>query len=335
MAKPSLPHTHDYADRIDPALESDRRGIWAVKVSLAGLGIAAIFQLAVVFISGSIALFADTIHNFGDAMTAIPLWIAFAIARRPASRRYTYGLGRAEDLAGVFVVLVIASSLTVALVSAVQRLIHPQPVHEIGWLIVAALIGFAGNEAVAVFRIRVGREIGSAALVADGYHARIDGFTSLSVVVAAVGIAMGFPLADPIVGILISIVLVRVLKDAARDVWHRLMDAVDPSIVERVHSSALRQRGVYEVAQLRVRWLGHRLSVQLQIVVDGRLTTAQGHGIAEAVRHAIFHADSRISDVSVHVDPFLADGTDAHITTRHHSAPMLQPAAISKGRSVV
>ena len=313
-----MPHSHDYAERIDPALESDRRGIWAVKVSLAVLGVTAIFQLAVVLYSGSIALFADTVHNFADALTAVPLWIAFAIARRPRTQRYTYGLGRAEDLAGVFVVLVITSSLVVAFVTAVQRLITPQPIHQVGWLIVAGIIGFLGNEAVALFRIRVGREIGSAALVADGYHARVDGFTSLSVVAAGIGVALGFPLADPIIGILISLVLVGVLKDAARDVWHRLMDAVDPAIVRRIETAAVGQRGVFEVSQLRARWLGHRLTVQLEILVDGRLSTAQGHAIAEAVRHAIFHCDTRISDVGVHVDPFLADGSDAHGDTRHH-----------------
>ena len=326
MAKANLPHSHDYAERIDPALESDRRGIWAVKISLAGLGVTAIFQLVVLLFSGSIALFADTIHNFADALTAVPLWIAFAIAHRPRTQRYTYGLGRAEDLAGVFVVLVITSSLLVALVTAVQRLITPQPIHQVGWLIAAGIIGFLGNEAVALFRIRVGREIGSAALVADGYHARVDGFTSLSVVAAGIGVALGYPLADPIIGILISLVLVGVLKDAARDVWHRLMDAVDPAIVRRIQTAAVEPRGVFEVSQLRARWLGHRLTVQLEIVVDGRLSTAQGHAIAEAVRHAIFHSDSRISDVGVHVDPFLADGSDAHRDTRHHlPAPVANP----------
>lgn len=311
------PHSHDAADKVDQALETSDRGIWALKISLVGLGLTAVFQLVIVFISGSVALFADTVHNFSDALTAVPLWIAFVLGRRAASRRYTYGFGRAEDLAGVFIVVMIALSAAIAGWESIQRLFDPQPLSNIGWVIAAAIIGFAGNEAVAIFRIRVGKEIGSAALVADGYHARADGFTSLAVLFGALGVLAGFPIADPIVGLLITVAILFVLRSAARDIWHRLMDAVDPEIVDGLESAA-RVYGVEEINDLRVRWLGHRLEAELAIVVDADLPTHSSHAIGEAVRHALFHAQPMLAAVSVHIDPCGHHGRDEHAQTAHH-----------------
>jgi len=225
------PHSHDAADSVDSALEASTEGIRAVKISLVALGVTAFAQLIVVLITGSVALLADTIHNFSDALTAIPLWVAFVLSRRAANRRYTYGYGRAEDLAGVFIVAMIALSSILAAYESIRRLIDPHPISH-AWVVVAAgLIGFAGNELVAVYRIRVGNKIGSAALVADGLHARTDGFTSLAVVIGAIGVLAGFPLADPIVGLLITVAILAVLRGAARDIYRRLMDAVDPDLV--------------------------------------------------------------------------------------------------------
>jgi cation diffusion facilitator family transporter len=221
------PHSHDAADSVDAALETSARGIRAVKISLVVLGVTALIQAVLVVTTGSVALLADTIHNLSDALTAVPLWIAFALGRRPATRRYTYGFGRAEDLAGVFIVLMIVLSALIAGWESVRRLLDPQPLSHVGVVIAAGLIGFAGNELVATYRMRVGRQIGSAALVADGVHARTDGFTSLAVVVGAIGVAAGFPLADPIVGLLITVAILFVLKGAVRDIYRRLMDAVD------------------------------------------------------------------------------------------------------------
>jgi cation diffusion facilitator family transporter len=167
---------------VDPSIATTDRGIWAIKWSFAILAITAAAQLAVTALSGSVALLADTIHNLGDAGTAIPLWIAFALARRPPSPRFTYGYGRVEDLAGVVIVGIILFSVIVAGWEAVDRLLHPRPIALLGWVAVARVLGFLGNEAVAVFWIRVGREIESAALIADGHHARVDGLTSLAVV---------------------------------------------------------------------------------------------------------------------------------------------------------
>jgi cation diffusion facilitator family transporter len=199
-----VPHSHGAADAIDDALEASTAGIRAVRISLILLAITATLQLVVVMVSGSVALLADTIHNFSDALTAVPLWVAFVLSRRAATRRYTYGYGRVEDLAGLLIVTMIGLSAVLAAYESIRRFLEPQPLTNLGWVLAAALIGFAGNELVAVYRIRVGRRIGSAALVADGVHARTDGFTSLAVVLGVIGVWGGFSLADPVVALLIS-----------------------------------------------------------------------------------------------------------------------------------
>ena len=260
-----VPHSHDAADSIDEALEASSQGIRAVKVSLLGLGATALFQLVIVLISGSVALLADTVHNFSDALTAVPLWIAFLLGRRKATRTYTFGFGRAEDLAGLFIVAMIALSAVVAAVESVRRFFEPQPVHNLGWVLAAGLVGFAGNELVAIYRIRVGRRIGSAALVADGVHARTDGFTSLAVVAGVVGIWLGFPLADPIVGLLISVAIGVLLWGTVRDVGRRLMDGVDPGLTERVEPVIAEHSRSGGTARLR--WSGHRLQVEITVPI--------------------------------------------------------------------
>jgi cation diffusion facilitator family transporter len=272
------PHSHDSADSIDSALESSARGIRAVKISLVVLGLTALAQLAVVAASGSVALLADTIHNFSDALTAVPLWIAFVVGRRAASRRYTYGYGRAEDLAGLFVIAMIALSAVLAGWEAVDRLLHPAPVHNVGWVALAGLVGFIGNETVALFRIREGRAIGSAALVADGYHARTDGFTSLAVLVGAGGVAIGWGWADPVVGLAITLAIVMVLRTAARDVFRRLMDGVEPELVDAAETTLADLPGVLAVRSVRMRWIGHAMHAEAELVrTTPRLTTAVVH----------------------------------------------------------
>lgn len=312
-------HSHAVADRIDSALEGSERGIWALKVSLVGLGLTALFQVVIVWISGSVALLADTIHNFSDALTAVPLWLAFAVSRRAATRRYSYGFGRAEDIAGTVVVLMILSSAIIAGWESYRKFLDPQPIAHVGWVIAAAIIGFLGNEAVALFRIRVGKEIGSAALVADGQHARVDGFTSLAVLIGAIGSLLGFPLADPIVGALITVAILFIVRDAATAMWHRLMDAVEPAEIDRIERAAAAVAGVQDVHDVRARWIGHALSTELHIVVDEDLPTHASHRIAEEVRHALFHAQPRLAQVIVHVDPCGHGGNDHHDLTAHHA----------------
>jgi cation diffusion facilitator family transporter len=281
------PHSHDHADRTDAALESTADGIRAVRISLIALGVTAVGQAAVVAISGSVALLADTIHNLSDALTALPLWLAFLLVRRPASRRYTYGLGRVEDLAGLFVVLMIATSAVVAGWESLQRLEHPQAIGQLPAVILAGLLGFAGNEAVAVYRIRVGRRIGSAALVADGRHARADGFTSLGVVAGALGVAAGWPQADPVVGLVITLAILVVLVGAVRDVGRRLLDGVDPALVDRAEAALDGAPHVSGVRDLRLRWVGHRLHVEGALLLDGSLDRVAADGVLDAAGAAV------------------------------------------------
>ncbi len=303
LAAVFAPHSHDSADSVDSALEGSSQGIRAVKVSLVVLVVTALLQVLVVAISGSVALLADTVHNVADAMTAVPLWIAFVLSRRAASRRYTYGFGRVEDLAGVFVIAMIALSAVVAGWEAISRLINPAPVEHLGWVAVAGVIGFAGNEIVALYRIRVGRRIGSGALVADGLHARTDGLTSLAVVIGAAGVALGWPAADPIVGLLITVAILGVLRGAARDVFRRLLDGVDPALVDSAEQALLSTDGVLGVRHVQLRWLGHTLRAEADVEVDPSITAANAHQIAHRAETRLVAQVSRLEHATIHISP--------------------------------
>jgi cation diffusion facilitator family transporter len=310
------PHSHDAADSVDHALETSERAMRALLVSLAVLGTTAALQALVVLWTGSIALLGDTLHNVADALTAIPLALAFSLGRRPPNRRYTYGYGRAEDLAGIAVVGFIVASAAVAAYEAVHRLLHPAHVTHLGAVALAGVIGFVGNEVVARYRIAVGRDIGSAALVADGLHARTDGFTSLAVVLGALGVAVGWEQADPVVGLLITLAILRVLGDAARQVYRRLMDSVDPALVDEVEGVLRSTPGVRDVGEVRVRWIGHALRAECEVVVDAALSLADGHAIAVEAEHRLLHEVRRLASAMIHADP---EGPEHHALTEHHS----------------
>jgi cation diffusion facilitator family transporter len=307
-------HTHG---TIDPVLLTTERGIWAVKWSLIGLGATAIFQVVIVFFSGSVALLADTIHNIADTATAIPLWIAFTLARRQPSRRFTYGYGRVEDIAGVMIVLTILFSAIVAGYESVNRLLRPQPVEHLRAVAIASTIGFAGNELVAILRIRVGKQINSAALVADGYHARVDGLTSLGVLFSAVGIWLGYPLADPIFGLLITIAILPVVWESGKAVFTRLLDGVDPEVIEEITHAINHTQGVCEVTEVRLRWSGHRLHAEVNLAVSPKLSVAEGHAIAVEARHQLLHRLPYLSNVTVHIDPEHLSGEEHHRIIEH------------------
>ncbi|MBI5965898.1 MAG: cation transporter [Chloroflexi bacterium] len=313
-----MPHSHGHQQAaLDPNLATDR-GMWALKISLVGLLVTAIFQVVIVSISGSVALLADTIHNFSDALTAIPLGLAFWLSRRARNRRYTYGYGRAEDIAGVVIVLMIAFSAGEAIYQAILKIINPQPISHIGWVAAAGIIGFIGNELVAILRIRVGKEIGSAALIADGYHARTDGFTSLAVLAGAIGVWLGFPLLDPIIGLGIGAAILGIVWKSAQEMWHRMMDAVDPDLHEEFKHTASHVSGVMDVHNTAIRWLGHRLYGEMHITVDCQQTTLQSHFIAEEVRHSLFHKLPALVEVVVHTDPCECDEAIEYHPTKHH-----------------
>ncbi len=318
MVGTSVIHGHSHATHVTSAsLLSSKRGIWALKWSFVGLMLTAIFQLFIVYYSGSVALLADTIHNFADAATAIPLWIAFRMSTWRPTPRFTYGYGRVEDLAGIAIVLVILFSAVLAGYESITRLFHPQEVQFLGAVIVASLVGFGGNEAVARFRINVGKGINSAALIADGQHARVDGLTSLAVFVGALGVYLGFPLADPIVGLLITVAILRVVWGAGKEVIIRMIDGIDPSIPNEIKEAAAHADGVRDVTQVRVRWLGHRLRAEVNITVDPSLSVEAGHAIAKDVRHELLHHLSYLDDATIHVDPSTASGEEYHRIRGH------------------
>jgi cation diffusion facilitator family transporter len=264
-----------------------------------------------------VALFADTVHNVGDAATAIPLWIAFKLAHRTPSATFTYGYGRVEDLAGVAIVLTILLSALIAGYESVNRFFHPQPVTYLWAVITASVVGFLGNEAVAIFRIRVGKEIGSAALVADGYHARVDGLTSLAVLFGAVGVGLGFPLADPIVGLLITVAIFRIVWQSGKSIFTRLLDGVDPEVIDNIKHALNHTPGVEGVSEVRVRWLGHRLHAELNIAVAPDITVEEGHEIAKDARHQLLHHLRYLSNATIHVDPLNASGEKHHRIAEH------------------
>ncbi|AZO15575.1 MULTISPECIES: cation diffusion facilitator family transporter [unclassified Mesorhizobium] len=307
------PHGHTHGV-IDATIATTERGIWAIKWSFVILAITAALQLAVVIFSGSVALLADTIHNIADATTAIPLWIAFVLARRRPTRTFTYGLGRVEDLAGIVIVLIILASALVAGYEAIDRLFNPQPVRFLGWLAAAGVIGFLGNEAVAVFRIRVGRQINSAALIADGYHARTDGLTSLAVVAGAVGVWLGYPLADPVIGLIITIAIFGIVWQSARSVLTRMLDGVEPGLVDEVHHAADHVAGIDRVVDAKARWLGHKLHVDVEIAVNDGLLLAAANNIAASLKTELF---AHIPALDVATVRFAAPEAEGG----HHHAP--------------
>ncbi|HJW89093.1 MAG TPA: cation diffusion facilitator family transporter [Anaerolineales bacterium] len=307
-------HTHG---AVDPSLFRSQRGIWAVKWSLVGLLVTALLQAIIVVFTGSVALLADTIHNFGDGLTAIPLWIAFKLGERRPTRRFTYGYGRMEDLAGVAIVLMILVSALLAGYESFNRLFQLREVRFLWAVIAAALLGFAGNEAVALFRIKVGKEIGSASLVADGYHARADALASLAVLAGAIGVSLGYPLADPIAGLVITLVILRILWEAGRSVFRRLLDGVDPEVVEEITFGVRQVPGVVAVTMARVRWLGHRMLAELEITVEGDMSVSEGHAVAQQVHHQLTHQLEYLSEITIHVDPADASGKDFHHTAEH------------------
>jgi cation diffusion facilitator family transporter len=306
-------HTHGV---IDPSVTTTARGIWAVKWSFVILAATAALQMAVVVVSGSIALLADTIHNIGDATTAIPLWIAFALARRKPTATFTYGYGRVEDIAGALIVVIILFSALVAGYEAIDRLIHPRMIEQIGWVVAAGLVGFLGNEAVAVFRIRVGREIDSAALIADGYHARTDGLTSLAVIIGAVGVWLGFPLADPLVGLLITLAIFGIVWQSSRAVFTRMLDGIEPGVIEEIRHAAEHVAGIEHVADVKARWIGHRLHADVTVAVDDGILFAVAEEISAGLKRELFALLPALATANVHLV-----SSPASLQAGRHHAP--------------
>ena len=309
-------HDHSHG-ALDPALLTTQRGIWATKWSLLGLLATALFQFGIVLISDSVALLADTLHNFGDAATAVPLWIALTLARKKPTNRFNYGYGRVEDLAGIVIVLAILISGVVVGYESLQGLLSLHKVEHLWAVVVASVVGFLGNEAVAIFRLKIGKEIGSAALVAEGHHARTDGLSSLAVLFGALGVWAGFPLADPLVGLLITTVIFKIGWESGKSLFTRLIDGVDPEVIDEIRHAANHVPGVHDIAEVRVRWIGHRLLAEVNIAVASDLTVDKGHEIAKEVRHQLLHHLRYLSNATIHIDPKTASGEEHHRIAEH------------------
>ena len=313
-------HTHGV---INASLTTSERGVWAIKWSFVILAITAALQFVVVVISGSVALLADMIHNVGDATTAIPLWIAFVLARRRPTKTFTYGLGKIEDFAGIIIVAIILISALIAGYEAINRFIHPQPIVRLWWVAAAGLAGFAGNEFVAVFRIRVGREMNSAALIADGYHARVDGLTSLAVVIGALGVHLGFPVADPIIGLLITFAIFGIVWQSSKAVLTRMFDGVEPGIIDEIRHAAEHVPGLERVYEVKARWMGHRLHADVAIGVADTVTVTEGVKISEALKGTLFEHLPALAEARIRLANASAfgerAGEPAHVRSHHHA----------------
>lgn len=310
-------HHHRQAFPYD-AEEAGSSAIKALKISLVVLLSTAALQALIYAASGSVALFADTVHNFTDALTSLPLWLAFWLGGRKANRRYTYGYGKAEDVAGILIVVVIAVSAVASALGSIDRFFNPRPLQHEGWVALAAVVGFCGNSVAAGYRMRTGKKIGSAALVADGLHARSDALSSVGVLFAAAGSGLNFPAADPIVGLVITAAIVSVLVRAGREVFLRLMDAVSPDLMDRAEAALRRVPGVEDVSLLRIRWVGHDLRAEAMVTVDRDRPFVQAHQITEEAHHALLHELPALSEAIIHADPCGHDGTDPHSLSAHH-----------------
>jgi cation diffusion facilitator family transporter len=330
-----VPHSHDSNEAIQSAEESSNEGIRAAWIGLAGMGVTAVLQIFIVAISGSIALLADTLHNVGHAATTIPLIIAFRIGQRAASKRYSYGYRRAEDLVGLFISLIIAVSAGVIIWESVDALVNPRELTNLWWVFAAGLVGAAGNELVAIYRIRAGRKIGSAALIAEGQHARADGFTSVAVVVGVIGVWLGFEQADAIIGFFIAAAILWILVSSVRTTTRRLMDGVDDGVIDQLTEVIGSAPGVLGVGRVRARWSGHRMEADANIAVDSRLTVLESHALAEEIEHTVLHSVAHVENVVIHVNPVVdgAEPPDLHELTHHHTSAQARQEYLSRQAS--
>src|SRR5579863_6836371 len=316
-------HGHEHG-KVDADLYGNRAGLRAVQISTAGMLLVAIIQFAIAAIGGSAGLFADALHNLGDVFTTVALWIAFVISNRAANESYTYGYYRSEDLAGIFIVLVIVASAVAGAVESIQKLTSGNVPTQIYLSMAAALVGVIGNEALAQYKISVGKRINSVPLIADGQHSRIDGLTSLAAFLGLIGVAFGLRIADPIAGLVITVVILTVVYSTTRSVMQRLLDSVDPHVVPTIYTIATAVPGVEGVNDVRARWVGHTLHVAMNIEVEAEMTLIKAHTIAEEVRHQLFHEVKGLSEAVIHTDPHSHE-EDYHQTVAHHLIESQRP----------
>ncbi|MHB8512149.1 MAG: cation diffusion facilitator family transporter [Actinomycetota bacterium] len=304
--------------------EGTKTGLRAIRLASVALGASAALRLTIAIISGSVALLASGLDDLGDVLTTIALSLAFVASRRAADERYTFGYQRAEDLGGVLVVIVIWVSAGIATFEGIDKLIHHRGVGHIPLALAAASIGLLGNGFAAFYKIRVGRKIGSEPLVADGKHAMTDGLAAIAAIIGLIGARSGASWADPVAGLAVAVAIGWVAFQATRQVLTRLLDAVDPSIVNRISEVALHTDGVMGLGRVQARWAGRSLYITMTVAVDGHLPVDDAHEIAEHLHHEVLHRIPEVAQVDIHVDPWSAHGSRAHDHTTKHDPRAMQ-----------
>jgi cation diffusion facilitator family transporter len=290
----------------------DSDAVRAVLISAVVLGAAAIVEIAAAVVSRSASVLADGLHNSGDVLTTFVLLFAFALARRPATRRFPSGYGRIEDIATLVIVVVIVVTAAVAGVESVRKLLQPEQYGNITFSLVAAAIGIVANVSVSEYKVRVGRGLGSTALEADGIHSRTDALVSAGAF-AGIGLAgLGLRLADPIVGLLITGAILYILVGTLRKLVLRMMDAIDPKLIDELTTAAEHTEGVLGVHDVRARWVGRELVAVMHIDCDANLSLKDAHAIAQHVEHEVAHVVPE-ARVDIHMDP----GVESHQHAGH------------------
>ena len=299
---PGFAHDHSHADLAgDRAFLDNQLAIRTVWIALVALGLTTALQVVIYAASGSVALLADTVHNLGDALNSVPLVDRILFRTSTGEPQVYLRLWPSGGYRGVFIVISIGFSAAYILFESVQRLFNPRELENLEWIALASLVGFVGNELVALMQIRVGRRIGSDAMIADGQHALIDGLTSLAVLIAVIGTLIGVPILDPIVGIVIAFAIVGITWNAIKAVWYRIMDAVDPHLVEHVDTHVRGIEGVAAIEALRMRWVGHRMYGVLKVRVAPGTTLEESQRIVAAAQREAAHVIPQMDELTVQV----------------------------------
>ena len=315
-------HSHDHG-----AVYGNRDAVRAVIVSAVALGTASALEFAAALAGHSASVFAAGLHNAGDVLTTFVLLASFWIARRPATRRFTSGFGRIEDVATLVIVLVIVVTAAAAFGESVRRFFVREDYGSIPFSLFAAGVGIVANLAVSEYKIRVGRGLGSTALQADGVHSRIDAVVSLGAF-AGIGLAgLGWRLADPIAGVLITLAIIYVLAGTVRDLFYRMMDAVDPEVIGEMTARAADVEGVLAVHDVSARWVGRELWAVMHIDCDPEATLQEAHDVVERVQHEVSHS-IELGRLDVHMDP----GTEDHRHGRHEHPAAHSSEGLGEGR---
>ena len=280
----------------------------AVIVSALVLGVAAAAEFAASVRGHSAGVLADALHNSGDALTTLVLLAAFAIARRPATRRFPSGFGRVEEVATLVIIVVILITAAAAAFESVGRILSSEGYSNPIAGLAAAAIAVVANFGVSEYKIRVGRRIRSLALEADGLHSRLDGLVSAAAFAGLALAWMGIAIADSLAGIFIALAIIYILTGTVGRLVLRMMDAVDPELIEQITSTAAGVNGVLGVHDVRARWVGRELVAVLHIDCPPSATLAQAHNTAMAVQKEV-----QKQVPAVHLDVHMDPGVGAHI----------------------